>query len=107
MLVLVGGTAFGYVATANTTLQLSADPVMRGRVMALYAIAFLGSTPIGSPIVGWIAHHNGARVALVGGAVATLAATLYGWHTLVRGPRSNLRHEPAREGGSVTQVRVA
>jgi predicted MFS family arabinose efflux permease len=83
-LVLMGATAFGYVATANTSLQLTSSPEMRGRVMALYAIAFLGSTPIGSPIVGWIGQHYGPRVALLVGAAATLAAAAYGWHALVR-----------------------
>jgi MFS family permease len=85
-LVLVGMSAFAYVATANTSLQLTAAPHMRGRVMALYAIAFLGSTPIGSPIVGWVAEHHGARSALVLGAAATLAAACYGWRALVRHP---------------------
>ena len=46
---------------ANTTIQLTAAPEMRGRVMALYAIAFLGSTPIGGPIVGWISQQFGPR----------------------------------------------
>ena len=85
-LVLVGMAAFAYVATANTSLQLTAAPHMRGRVMALYAIAFLGSTPIGSPIVGWVAEHHGARGALLLGAAATLAAAGYGWRGLVRRP---------------------
>ena len=50
----MGATTFAFIATANTTIQLTAAPEMRGRVMALYAIAFLGSTPIGGPIVGWV-----------------------------------------------------
>jgi MFS family permease len=49
---------------------------MRGRVMALYAIAFLGSTPIGAPLVGWIADVTNPRVSIVVGGVATLAASL-------------------------------
>ena len=85
-LVTVGITAFAYVATANTSLQLTSAPHMRGRVMALYAIAFLGSTPIGSPLVGWVAQHHGARSALVLGALAALVAALYGWWALVRNP---------------------
>ena len=46
----MGASAFAFIAVANTTIQLTAAPEMRGRVMALYAIAFLGSTPIGGPI---------------------------------------------------------
>ena len=58
----------------NATIQLQADPAMRGRVMALYAIAFLGSTPIGAPLMGWIADISNPRVAIMVGGVATLAA---------------------------------
>ena len=70
----------------------------------MYAIAFLGSTPIGSPIIGWVAQHHGARSALMVGAVATLAAALYGWIALLR---TKLRQNAAPERGAVTQVRAA
>ena len=56
---VMGFMAFAFIATANTTLQLTSRPDMRGRVMALYAIAFLGSTPIGAPIVGWVCAQYG------------------------------------------------
>jgi MFS family permease len=59
--------------TANSMLQLAAKPQARGRVMALYSIVLLGSTPIGSPITGWIGQHVGGRWAFVAnGAVALL-----------------------------------
>ena len=59
------------IITANSMLQLAAKPQARGRVMALYSIVLLGSTPIGSPITGWIGQHLGARWAFVmNGAVA-------------------------------------
>jgi predicted MFS family arabinose efflux permease len=90
-LVVTGVTAFAYVATANTSLQLTAAPEMRGRVMALYAIAFLGSTPIGSPIVGWIAEHHGPRSALLVGAAATMAAAAFGWRALLEHPPRRAR----------------
>ena len=65
----MGAAAFAFIAVANTTIQLTAAPEMRGRVMALYAIAFLGSTPIGGPIVGWISQQYGARVGFaIGGS---------------------------------------
>jgi MFS family permease len=74
LIVLMGAASIGFIATANATLQLSADPAMRGRVMALYAMAFLGTTPIGAPLVGAIAEWTSPRVALLAGAVATLVA---------------------------------
>jgi hypothetical protein len=70
----MGAASIGFVATANATLQLTSDPAMRGRVMALYAMAFLGTTPIGAPLVGAIAQWTNPRVALLAGAVATVAA---------------------------------
>jgi MFS family permease len=51
---------------------------MRGRVMALWAVAFLGSTPIGGPVTGWISEHAGGRWGLAVGAAACLAAAAYG-----------------------------
>ena len=68
----MGAASIGFIATANATLQLTADPAMRGRVMALYAMAFLGTTPIGAPLVGAIAQWTNPRVALMTGAVATV-----------------------------------
>ncbi|HUY63040.1 MAG TPA: MFS transporter [Acidimicrobiales bacterium] len=75
MLVPMGALSIAFIATANATLQLRADPSMRGRVMALYAIAFLGTTPIGSPLVGWISQQSSPRVALAVGALSTVAAS--------------------------------
>jgi MFS family permease len=74
-LVAMGVCSISFIATANATLQLTADPSMRGRVMSLYAIAFLGSTPIGAPLMGWISDSTSPRVALVVGAVGTVAAS--------------------------------
>ncbi len=73
-IVLMGAASIGFIATANATLQLTSEPGMRGRVMALYAMAFLGTTPIGAPLVGAIAQWTNPRVALLSGAVATIAA---------------------------------
>ena len=56
LIVFMGAASIGFIATANATLQLGSDPAMRGRVMALYAMAFLGTTPIGAPLVGAIAQ---------------------------------------------------
>jgi MFS family permease len=72
ILILVGATSILFIAAANSTLQLSSTPAMRGRVMAVYAILFLGSTPIGGPIVGWISQKLGPRYGLGLGALATV-----------------------------------
>ncbi len=58
----------------NSTLQLATDPQMRGRVMALWSVAFLGSTPIGGPLIGWITAIAGARVGLGVGALSCFVA---------------------------------
>ncbi|MGH9019024.1 MAG: MFS transporter, partial [Acidimicrobiales bacterium] len=72
----MGAASIAFIATANATLQLRAEPTMRGRVMALYAIAFLGTTPIGSPLVGWISQTWSPRVALAVGGTATIVASV-------------------------------
>lgn len=101
-LLLVGAASIRFMATANAALQLGARPEMRGRVMALWGVAFLGSTPIGSPIVGWIGETQGARVALVVGAAAAIAASLFGKAALRRStiPAGHETLEPA-EGVAV------
>ena len=66
LLPLCGVAALTVVTAANTFVQMSADPQMRGRVMALYMAIFMGGTPIGAPLLGWVADHFGARWTLVG-----------------------------------------
>jgi MFS family permease len=75
-LVPLGFTSVTFAATINSTLQLGARPEMRGRVMALYSVVFLGSTPIGGPLCGWLAETWSPRVALLVGGVAALVAAL-------------------------------
>jgi MFS family permease len=70
----VGGAAF--VTAMNAISQQECPPEMRGRVLALTAVAFLGSTPVGGPITGWVGDHVGARWALGYGAIITLATVL-------------------------------
>ncbi len=85
-LVAVGAASVWFLSTGNATLQLNSAPAMRGRVMALWAVAFLGSTPVGGPIVGWIAQHAGPRWALGVGAAAALVAAGMGALVLRRHP---------------------
>jgi len=74
VLMLLGGAAVTFAATINSTLQLAVAPEMRGRVMALYSVVFLGSTPIGGPLTGWLAQTYDPRVTLLLAAVSGLSA---------------------------------
>ena len=90
-LIAVGAASIWFLSTGNATLQMNAAPEMRGRVMALWAVAFLGTTPIGGPIIGFIAQLWGARWALAVGAVSALVAGLLGLAAL-------RRHGPVADG---------
>jgi MFS family permease len=71
---LMGASAVTFAAAINSSLQLSVEPEMRGRVMALYSVVFLGSTPIGGPLAGWLSQTYDPRAALLLAAVAGLSA---------------------------------
>ncbi|WP_130782993.1 MFS transporter, partial [Cellulomonas biazotea] len=72
----VGFASLTMLTAANATIQLSTDPAVRGRVMALYMMVFLGATPVGSPVVGWIGETFGARWSVgIGSITALLVAT--------------------------------
>ena len=74
-LIPVGLSSLTLMTAANATVQLSTAPAMRGRVMALYMAIFMGGTPIGAPIIGWIGQTFGARYTiLIGGVVSILTA---------------------------------
>jgi MFS family permease len=75
-LVPLGTASVTFAAGVNSSLQLAAGPALRGRVMALYSVVFLGSTPIGAPLVGWLAGAAGPRAGLLLGGVAALAVAL-------------------------------
>ena len=70
VLALLGAAAVTFAAAINSTLQLVVAPEMRARVMALYSVVFLGSTPIGGPLAGWISETCDPRAALVMAAAA-------------------------------------
>ncbi|CAB5042685.1 unannotated protein [freshwater metagenome] len=77
VLPLCGALAITTTIAANTTMQLGADPQMRGRVMGIYVLVLIGSAPIGSPLVGWLAEAVGTRFTIAfGGAVTCLAALI-------------------------------
>jgi len=73
---LLGLSALTMITAANATVQLSSAPVMRGRVMALYMMIFMGGTPVGAPVVGWIGEEFGARWTLIGGGGMTVLGVL-------------------------------
>jgi MFS family permease len=76
-LIPLGAVSVTFSAGVNSTMQLAVAPAMRGRVMALYSMVFLGSTPIGAPLVGWLAQIAGPRAGMaLGGAAALVAAAL-------------------------------
>jgi MFS family permease len=105
---VTGFAAITFMATGNSTLQLEARPSMRGRVMALWAVGFMGSTPIGGPLIGWVVEAAGARVGIAVGGVSCLVAAsigLFAWRRLGIGeiPRSVL---PVADGKYVAQVPV-
>lgn len=79
LLVPIGMCGLTINVTANSGIQLAADPAMRGRVMSLFMMVFMGGTPLGAPLVGWVTDEYGPRVGfLAGGVVSTLAATAIG-----------------------------
>ena len=73
-LFFVGWLSVTFMATGNATLQLTSEPHMRGRVMSLWSVAFMGTTPIGGPIIGAICEVAGARVGLAVGAASCFVA---------------------------------
>jgi MFS family permease len=80
-LIPAGFTMITLAQAANATVQLGVEPTMRGRVMGLYILCFMGGTPVGAPIVGWVAEVAGPRWGMLGGGLICLVASLLiaGW----------------------------
>jgi len=95
-LVAVGFCSVSFTSLGNATLQLESVPEMRGRVMSLWTMAFLGTTPIGGPIIGWVGEHAGPRLALTIGGVAAFAAAGLGARAF--------REAAGRQGGEESPV---
>jgi MFS family permease len=83
-LVVVGVASQTFTTGANSLVQLSIEPAMRGRVMALFLAIAVGGTPIGAPIVGWVADHFGPRWCLGVGAAGGFAAAIVGLYYLAQ-----------------------
>lgn len=93
VLVVVGLSSITLMTTANGIVQLSAAPEVRGRVMALYMAIFTGGTPIGAPIVGWVANTFGPREAIGVGAAAGFVAAGVAITWMIRSQHLRLRHD--------------
>ncbi len=76
LLLLVGWASVSFIAIGNSTIQLAAVPHMRGRAIALWQVAFQGTTPIGGPLVGWVIAMSDPRIGLALGGVSCLLAAL-------------------------------
>jgi MFS family permease len=100
VLVFTGAASVTFASSVNSMLQLKVRPSMRGRVMALYSVVFLGSNPIGGPLMGWIASVAGPRAGLVVGAVAAIASALIARAAFARLPDE----EPEKREQSVRRA---
>jgi len=98
-LAVIGVAALTVTNVSNSLMQLSTEPAMRGRVMALRVSVALGGTPIGAPIVGWVADAFGPRWALGVGAAAGAAAAIVGVFAVTRGAHMRSRGRPATSRG--------
>jgi len=107
LLIPVGLSALTVLTTANSMVQLSVDPAMRGRVMALYMAVFMGGTPFVSPFIGWIGSAWGPRWTILVGSIATGLAVIGAMLYLVRSENIRVRYQAAeRPRLSVTRGEV-
>ncbi|MBA3264796.1 MAG: MFS transporter [Nocardioidaceae bacterium] len=81
---IVGISALTLLNSLQTVVQLTVDAEIRGRIMALYMMVFMGGTPVGAPVIGWVGETFGARWTLIGGGLATLLAVVLATAWLMR-----------------------
>jgi MFS family permease len=103
LLIPTGAAALIFSVANNSFVQLGVDPQMRGRVMALYFMCFMGGTPVGAPLIGWIAEHLGAPWGLILGGSVCVVAGLGAGAWLSRGRQVRLQ---ARLAPPSLRVRV-
>lgn len=94
-LVALGGVSVTFLASANAILQLTTPPSMRGRVLALWSMAFMGTVPLGGPLVGWIGDTIGPRWGMYIGGIGPLLAVVWAYPLLVRLPNGLDAMSPA------------
>ena len=88
----LGAAGIAFAITGNATLQLTSAPELRGRVMALYTVIFIGSTPIGGPIAGWVGQYLGPRIGLAGGGAIAIVTGMIALSALERSSRAAFEH---------------
>ena len=103
-LMVTGFASVTTLTTANGYVQTTTDPALRGRVLALYMAILMGGTPLGAPVVGWVAAEFGPRIAILLGAVMALVAFGIGFGWLVLSGRLH-RHETRRFALSLDETR--
>jgi MFS family permease len=99
VLFVIGNLSIAFVSIANSTMQLTADPQMRGRVIALWSIGFFGMTPVGALLIGAISQHFGPRVGIGIGAVACFVSAGLGeylYRRVLRRRMADAAPSPAR-----------
>ena len=102
----LGAASVTFAAGVNSSMQLAAAGPSRGRVMSLYSVVFLGSTPIGAPLVGWLAQAHGPRAGLVLGALAALATgAAAAWWLNVRMRSRTIARDGGQDHGDLQRVR--
>lgn len=100
LLIVLGFGQMAFMGTNNSMVQLGSDPQMRGRVMAVYTIAVLGTTPIGGPFIGWLSSVTSPRVGFaVGGAATVIASVVFSSNLLI--------HFRARRRGEAAEPQVS
>jgi MFS family permease len=92
-LLLVGAGSVAFITMNSATLQLTSPVAVRGRVMALYITAIIGTTPIGGPIIGWIGQHIDPRATYITGGLACLLTAAFAWPSLCRSTEESLSQE--------------
>ena len=110
---LIGLSALTLITSANAYMQLHTEAGMRGRVMALYMMIFIGGTPFGAPLIGWVGEAYGARWTLLVGSILTFATALLLGVRLGKGRDAG--HDPLLESGPIgfgfgrrsRQIRIA
>lgn len=108
-MVFVGFCSIYFTSIGNSVLQLESAPQMRGRVMAFWSIAFLGSTTVGGPIVGWVGEYIDPRWGLAVGGIAAITAAVFGFITLRHtrpGARVPVQALPTAQSPAEQDVRV-
>jgi len=88
----VGFTSIALISGANAIVQLDADPAMRGRVLALYSVVFLGAQPIGGPIIGWVSEQLNVRAGILVGSIAAASAAAWTLREMRRTGEEARRH---------------